>query len=197
MSRKKIRIAGEKPGKSEAKFEGGKVSENILRLILDDIEAGVPPEISAFSHGLDQKTFERWISYESVSKRLTEAEARAVVKYLKVVGEKALKDGTVSMQILQTRWPETFGKASVQVRDIPKPKKDKNESGESKGIFDDFHECFHRVYPSLTLGSKVTYRMSITRFVRIIINPINSDVPRIAGKSSPCAAVTINIPMPR
>jgi len=119
VPRRKRRASQEE---EQSKFGGGRVDHGALKLILEDIELGAPPEVAAIGHGIDRDTFERWLSYENIRKKIDEAEAKAVLIYYRQVAEKAKNDPQMSLLILQNRWPEKFGKPPVSARELKEKK---------------------------------------------------------------------------
>ena len=91
------------------------IQKNKLALLLDDVEAGIPPNISATAHDID---LNKWLERPDIVKRLSQAEAKAICSYLKNISKEAKKSGSLSKEMIQILWPSSFQKAPVSARQI-------------------------------------------------------------------------------
>ena len=92
------------------------VDLELLDKILLDIEGGSPVDIAFIGNGAENK-LERWLKYETVRVKIKHSEAKSVLTFWRKFAESAKKDASLSRELLGCRWPESFGKASVTVRD--------------------------------------------------------------------------------
>ncbi len=94
---------------------GAYIQKAKLQKLIETVEYGVPVPIAAAALKIP---IEKWLTKESVVDALSQAEAVAITNFIKNISEAAKENGSLSKEMLQILWPESFQKAPVSSRKL-------------------------------------------------------------------------------